>query len=65
MAKDTTKVANDYFTAGNTAFKESIEKSMSAFAELNAYSKKNLEAMVASMTAAAKRARHRLLEEVG
>jgi len=41
-------------TAGNTAFKESVEKSMSAIAEMNTHSKKNLEAVVASVTAATK-----------
>ena len=44
----------DYFTNGNAAFKDSFEKSMAAMAELNAHSKKNLEAMVASAAAAAK-----------
>jgi phasin family protein len=48
------KTANDYFNAGNTAFKDGIEKSIAAMYEFNAHSKKNLEAMVASMTAAAK-----------
>jgi phasin family protein len=41
-------------TAGNRAFKDSVEKSMSAFAEMNTHSKKNLEAVVASVTAATK-----------
>jgi hypothetical protein len=36
------------------AFKESVEKSIAAVSEINAQSKKNLEAVVASMTAAAK-----------
>lgn len=48
------KTAHDYFYAGNAAFKDSIEKSIAALYELNAHSKKNLEAMIASMTAAAK-----------
>jgi phasin family protein len=52
--KAATKVASDYITAGNSAFKETFEKSMAAFTEMNAHSKKNLEAMIASMTAAAK-----------
>ena len=43
-----------YLTAGNHALKDSFEKSVAAFSEMNAYSKKNLEAMIASMTAAAK-----------
>ena len=48
------KTPYDYFTAGNHAFKESFEKSIAALTEMNAHSKKNLEALVASMTAAAK-----------
>jgi phasin family protein len=48
------KTAHDYFNASNAAFKEGIEKSIAALYELNAHSKKNLEAMVASVTAAAK-----------
>src|SRR5580658_5776120 len=43
-----------FTTAGNQAFKESIEKSLSALGEANAHSKKNLEAVVASVTAATK-----------
>ncbi len=51
---ETTKTAQDYLQAGSAAFKEGMEKSISALYELNAHSKKNLEAMVASMTAATK-----------
>jgi phasin family protein len=54
MTTEPAKAASDYFTAGNAAFKEGIEKSIAAMYELNTHSKKNLEAMVASMTAAAK-----------
>jgi phasin family protein len=43
-----------FTTAGNQAFKDSIEKSLSAFTEVNVHSKKNLEAVVASLTAATK-----------
>jgi phasin family protein len=43
-----------FTTAGNQAFKDSIEKSLSALSEANAHSKKNLEAVVASVTAATK-----------
>jgi phasin family protein len=43
-----------FTTAGNQAFKDSIEKSLSALGEVNANSKKNLEAVVASVTAATK-----------
>jgi phasin family protein len=46
--------AEQFTLAGNTAFKDAIEKSLTALAETNTYSKKNLEAMVASATAAAK-----------
>ena len=48
------KTPFDYLTTGNTAFKDSLEKSMAAMAELNAHSKMNLEAIIASATAAAK-----------
>ncbi|HEY5071407.1 MAG TPA: TIGR01841 family phasin [Caulobacteraceae bacterium] len=40
--------------AGAKAFRESMEKSIAAVSELNAQSKKNLDAVVASATAAAK-----------
>jgi len=43
-----------FTTAGNQAFKDSIEKSLSAFTEVNVYSKKHLEAVVASLTPATK-----------
>ncbi len=54
ITTDAAKTAADYFTASNTALKDNIEKSMAAVAELNAHSRKNLEAIVASVTAAAK-----------
>lgn len=38
--------------AGNQAFKDSVDKSMTALNEMNAQSKRNLEALVASVTAA-------------
>ena len=41
-------------TAGTQAFKDTVEKSLAGLNDLNALSKKNLEAMVASMTAATK-----------
>ena len=54
-AAQAAKTATEQFTlAGNQAFKDAIEKSLAALAETNTYSKKNLEAMVASVTAAAK-----------
>ena len=52
---ETVKDTVEQFTsAGSKAFQEGVEKSMSAFGEFNAYSKKNLEAVVASVTAAAR-----------
>jgi phasin family protein len=51
---DPVKTAADYFTAGNQAFKDSVEKSIAALTEMNDHSRKNLEAMIASATAAAK-----------
>lgn len=39
---------------GNHAFKDGIERAVAAMSEMNAHSRKNLEAMVASATAAAK-----------
>lgn len=43
-----------FTTAGNQAFKDNVEKSLASLNEANAYSKKNLEAVVASVTAATK-----------
>jgi len=52
---DTAKSTVEQFTtASNTAFKEGVEKTLAAMNEASAYSKKNLEALVASATAAAK-----------
>ena len=52
---DAMKSTVEQFTAaGNQAFKDSIEKSLSALGELNTHSKKNVEAVVASVTAATK-----------
>ena len=54
-ANQTAKSAVEQFTtAGNKAFKDSFEKSMTAFTELNTHSRKNFEAVVASVTAATK-----------
>lgn len=41
-------------TAGNQQFKDTVEKSLSALNDLNALGKRNMEALVASMTAATK-----------
>jgi phasin family protein len=46
--------AEQYTAAGSTAFKDAVEKSMTAMNEINAQSKQNLEAVVASVTAASK-----------
>lgn len=43
-----------FTTAGNQAFKDGVEKSLSALNDINAHSKQNLEAVVASVTAATK-----------
>ena len=52
---ETMKTTVEQFTtAGNKAFKDSVEKSMAAMGEVNTHSKKNLEAVVASVTAATK-----------
>ena len=40
--------------AGNQAFKDAADKSLAALNEMNTHSKKNLEAMIASVTAATK-----------
>ncbi len=53
-AQTAQSTVENFATAGNKAFKESVEKSMGALAEMNAHSKKNLEAVVASVTAATK-----------
>jgi phasin family protein len=57
MAATTTAAKNpveQFAAAGNKAFKEQIEKSMAAIGEINTHSKANLEAVVASVTAATK-----------
>jgi phasin family protein len=52
---ETAKSTVDQFTAASgAAFKDGVEKTLSAFNEANTHSKKNLEAVVASVTAAAK-----------
>ena len=54
MATTTKSNVEQFTAAGNTAFKDLIEKSLAGMNEMNADSKKNLEAVVASVTAAAK-----------
>jgi phasin family protein len=52
---DATKATVDHVTAtANTAFKDGVEKTLAALAEANTHSKKNLEAVAASVSAAAK-----------
>ena len=52
---ETAKSTVEQFTvASNTAFKDGVEKTLAAINEANSHSKKNLEAVVASVTAAAK-----------
>lgn len=52
---ETAKSTVEQFTAAsNTAFKDGVEKTLAAITEANTHSKKNLEALVASITAAAK-----------
>jgi phasin family protein len=54
-AAETAKATAERFAAtGNQAFKEGVEKSLATIADLNTHSKKNLEAVVASVTAASK-----------
>lgn len=54
-AAETVKSTVEQFTsAGNVAFKDAIEKSLAALNDANAHSKKNLEAVIASVTAATK-----------
>jgi phasin family protein len=54
-AAETVKnTVEQYTTASNQAFKDGVEKSLAALAEANTHSKKNLEAVVASVTAATK-----------
>ena len=52
---ETMKMNVDQFaTAGNQAFKDGVEKSLTALNEVNAQGKRNMEAVAASVTAAAK-----------
>jgi phasin family protein len=54
-AAEAAKTTVEQFTAAsNVAFKDGVEKSLAALNEANAQSKKNLEAIVASATAATK-----------
>lgn len=54
-AADTiTKTAEQFSAAGGQVFKDGVEKSLAAMNDMNAQSKQNLEAIVASATAATK-----------
>jgi phasin family protein len=54
-AADTAKNTVEQFTAAsNVAFKDGVEKTLATLNEANTHSKKNLEAVVASVTAATK-----------
>ncbi|WP_439472811.1 phasin family protein [Brevundimonas sp.] len=53
-AEKTTAQAEKFQAAGAKAFREGVDKSIAGVAELNAEGKKNLEALVASATAAQK-----------
>ena len=55
MAATKTETTVEQMTAAtNVAFKDGVEKTLTALNEANSYSKKNLEAVVASVTAATK-----------
>jgi len=54
-AAETVKNTVEQFsTAGNVAFKDAVEKSLAQLNEFNTHSKKNLEAVIASVTASTK-----------
>lgn len=54
-AAETINSTVEKFTAaGNQAFKDAMEKALAAINEANTYSRQNLEAVIASATAAAK-----------
>ncbi|AAK24131.1 hypothetical protein CC_2160 [Caulobacter vibrioides CB15] len=53
-AENLKTTVEQFTTASNQAFKDGVEKSLAALAEANTHSKKNLEAVVASVTAATK-----------
>ena len=54
-AAQTLKSSVEQFTtASNQALKDNIEKSLAALSDFNGYSKQNMEAVIASATAAAK-----------
>ena len=55
ISADTAKATADKIAAaGSQAFKESVDKSLAAISDMNVHSKLNVEAVVASVTAATK-----------
>ena len=54
MADAAKTTAEQFTAASNVAFKDGVEKTLGALNEMNSHSKKNLEAVVASVTAATK-----------
>src|SRR5438270_7181306 len=54
VAEATKSTVEQMTAASNTAFKDGVEKTLAALNEANTVSKKNLEAVVASVTAATK-----------
>jgi phasin family protein len=54
VAESAKSTVEQFTVASNTAFKDGVEKTMAAFNEASTHSKKNLEAVVASVTAATK-----------
>lgn len=55
MADDALRTNVEQFaTAGNVAFKDAVERTMTAMNDANVYSRQNLEALISSTTAAAK-----------
>lgn len=54
MAAADKSTVEQFTFAGNQAFKDAVEKSLAGMNEANAHSKKNLEAVIASVTAATK-----------
>ena len=54
VAEATKSTVEQFTTAGAQAFRDSVEKTLAGINDVNAYSKANLEAVVASVTAATK-----------
>lgn len=53
-AENVKNTVEQFTSAGNVAFKDAVEKSLASLNEVNAHSKKNLEAVIASVTASTK-----------